>query len=122
MSYISSAPYTATDDGCGVTESSLATWAGTRAMFGAFVEVRLGTVTEAQGPAYLSVGQTPVFPTMVLVDAAGRTLALNGVTCGFEGTGPRGAATILAREGFLSEEEAAMVVSRVRGVLLRMVG
>jgi hypothetical protein len=88
-------------------------------MFGVFVEARLGTVTEAQGPAYLSVGETPVFPTMVLVDAAGRTLGLNGVTCGFEGTGPRGAATILVGEGFLSEAEAAVVVTRAHGLLLR---
>jgi len=120
MSYLSSCTYTATDDGGGVTESSLATWAGTRAMFGVFVEVRLGAVTEAQGPAYESVGRATVFPTMVLVDAGGRTLALNGVTCGFEGTGPRGAATILTREGFLSEAEAAFVVTRASQVLLRL--
>ena len=119
MSYVSST-YTATDDGAGVTESSLATWAGTRPLFGAFVEVRLGAVTEAQGTAYESVGKTPVFPTMVLVDAGGRTLALNGVTCGFEGTGPRGAATILARERFLSAEEAAVIVTRATSVLLRL--
>ena len=119
MSYLSSCTYTATDDGGGVTESSLATWAGTRAMFGVFVEVRLGAVTEAQGPAYESVGRATVFPTMVLVDAGGRTLALNGVTCGFEGTGPRGAAQILAAEGFFGEAEALRVATTFREVRLR---
>ena len=34
-------PYAATDDGRGVTASSIETWKGTRAMFGRFVEVRL---------------------------------------------------------------------------------
>ncbi len=90
-------------------------------MFGVFVEVRLGAVTEAQGPAYESAGKSRVFPTMVLVDVAGRTLALNGVACGFEGTGPRGAATILTREGFLSAE-AAVMVTRASQVLLRLNG
>lgn len=42
-------PYAATDDGCGVTASSIETWKGTRAMFGRFVEVRLGGPQEAQG-------------------------------------------------------------------------
>ena len=57
---------------------------------------------------------------MTLTDGARRVLALNGVTCGFEGTGPRGAATILTREGFLSEAEAAVVVTRASQVLLRL--
>jgi hypothetical protein len=56
-------PYAATDDGCGVTASSIETWKGTRAMFGRFVEVRLGGPQEAQGWAYgRSSSGMQVFP------------------------------------------------------------
>lgn len=113
-------PYTATDDGCGVTASSIETWKGTRAMFGRFVEVWLGWPQEAQGWAYgrSSLGMQ-VLPSMTLTDASGRVLALNGVTCGFDGTGPRGAAQILAAEGFFGEAEALRVATTFRQVRLR---
>ena len=113
-------PYAATDDGCGVTASSIETWKGTRAMFGRFVEVRLGGPQEAQGWAYgRSSAGMQVFPSMTLTDASGRVLALNGVTCGFDGTGPRGAAQILAAEGFFGEAEALRVATTFREVRLR---
>ncbi len=56
---------------------------------------------------------------MTLTDGAGRVLALNGVTSGFEGTGPRGAAQILAAEGFFDEAEALRVATTFREVRLR---
>ena len=113
-------PYAATDDGCGVTASSIETWKGTRAMFGRFVEVRLGGPQEAQGWAYgRSSAGMQVFPSMTLTDASGRVLALNGVTCGFDGTGPRGAAQILAAEGFFGEAEARGVGTAFQEVGLR---
>ena len=113
-------PYAATDDGCGVTASSIETWKGTRAMFGRFVEVRLGQPQDAQGCAYgCSAAGVQVFPSMTLTDGSGRVLALNGVTCGFEGTGPRGAAQILAAEGFFGEAEALRVATTFREVRLR---
>ena len=56
---------------------------------------------------------------MTLTDASGRVLALNGVTCGFDGTGPRGAAQILAAEGFFGEVEAVRVATTFREVRLR---
>ena len=113
-------PYAATDDGCGVTASSIETWKGTRAMFGRFVEVRLGGPQEAQGWAYgRSSSGMQVFPSMTLTDASGRVLALNGVTCGFDGTGPRGAAQILAAEGFFGAAEALRVATTFREVRLR---
>ena len=113
-------PYAATDDGRGVTASSTETWKGTRAMFGRFVEVRLGGPQEAQGWAYgRSSAGMQVFPSMTLTDASGRVLALNGVTCGFDGTGPRGAAQILAAGGFFGEAEALRVTTTFREVRLR---
>jgi hypothetical protein len=57
--------------------------------------------------------------SMTLTDGARRVLALNGVTCGFEGTGPRGAAQILAAEGFFGEAEALRVATTFREVRLR---
>lgn len=113
-------PYTATDSGLGVTESSLTTWRQTRGLFGRFVEVRLGPVHESQGSAYATDDGRVVTPTMVLVDESGRALALNGVTCGFQGTGPSGAALILAEEGFLCCEDAASVVTRSSHIAIRL--
>jgi len=60
-----------------------------------------------------------VYPLMTLTDGAGRVLALNGATCDFEGTGPRGAAQILAAEGFFGEAEALRVATTFREVRLR---
>lgn len=84
------------------------------------MEVRLGGPQEAQGWAYgrSSAGER-VFPSMTLTDDSGCVLALNGVTCGFDGTGPRGAAQILAAEGFLDEAEALRVATTFGEVRLR---
>lgn len=113
-------PYTATDDGRGVTLSSLETWKGTRAMFGRFVEVRLSQLVEGVGVAFASSdGGVLVYPAMTLTDGAGRVLALSGVSCGYDGTGPRGAAQILAAEGFLDADVALRVVAADIAVTLR---
>ena len=56
---------------------------------------------------------------MTLTDGAGRVLALNGVTGGFEVTGPRGAAQLLGAEGFFDEAEARRVGTTFREVRLR---
>ena len=112
--------YTATDDGRGVTASSLETWQGTRAMFGRFVEIRLGHVLGPVGEAYArSDDGELVRPSMTLTDDQGRVLALSGVSCGYDGTGPRGAAQILAAEGFLDADVALRVVTADTGVALR---
>ena len=113
-------PYTATDDGCGVTLSSLETWKGTRAMFGRFVEVRLGLLVDWGSVAFAASDQgSLVYPAMTLTDDAGRVLALSGVSCGYDGTGPRGAAQILAAEGFLDAAVALQIVAADTAVALR---
>jgi len=113
-------PYTATDDGRGVTLSSLETWRATRAMFGRFVEVRLGQVVDRVGVAFASSdGGVLVYPAMTMTDEAGRVLALSGVSCGYDGTGPRGAAEILAAEGFLAVDVALQIVAAGTAVSLR---
>ncbi len=114
-------PYTVTDDGMGVTLSSLEAWEGSRAQFDRFVEVQLVQPQDASGPAYgQGDGGTRVVPTMTLTDAQGRTLALCGVTCGYDGTGPRGAAQILAAEGFLRGEEAVRVATTAKALHMRV--
>jgi hypothetical protein len=106
-------PYTATDPASGVTADSLRAWREHRPMFSKFVRADLAVVGDQAGPPYADSGSGPVHPTLVFIDDCGRTLALNGTACGFEGEGPRGTARILAEEGLLPAAEAMPVVVAV---------
>ena len=80
-------PYTATDAARGVTTESLRVWQDTRDGFSTFVRAAVCSPIGAAGPAYADSPAGPIHPTMVLVDDLGRSLALNGLTCGYSGTG-----------------------------------
>lgn len=103
-------PYTATDPASGITADSLRAWREHRRLFSTFIRADLATATGQAGPAYADSGSGPVHPTLVLTDAEGRRLALNGTPGGFCGEGPRGAATILAEEGLLPDHDALAAV------------
>ena len=111
---LSSHPYTATDAGTGVTADSLAAWDLTRPRFSQFVSADLAWPADGHGEPYAQTGDDVlVFPSLILTDTQGRTLALNGVACGYRGEGPRGAAYILVVEGLLESADALDRIERV---------
>lgn len=111
-SLLTTHPYTATDDAAGATAASLATWRVTRAMFSTFVGAEYSAQPGRFGSAYARYGRELVYPTLVLTDDQGRSLALNGVSFGYEGQGPSGAAHILSTEGLLDEATARDTVTQ----------